>query len=62
MLLVEGDGCPKLIPENKKSTPPGKLDRTPFYKKMAVIEKKLRQEIGFTKRVKMTIADMILAF
>jgi hypothetical protein len=29
---------------------------------MAVIEKKLRQEIGFTKRVKMTIADMILAF
>lgn len=62
MLLVQGDGCPRLIPENRKSNPPGKLDRTPFYKEMAVIEKKLRQEIGFTKRVKMTIADMILAF
>ncbi len=37
------------------------LDRTPIYQSMAALEKRLRQEIGFTGRLKHTIAEMIVA-
>ena len=62
MLLVRGDGCPILIGKNRKTGTRKQLDRTPFYKEMATLEKELRQAIGFTERVRMTIADMIITF
>ena len=37
------------------------LDRTPFYFEMAKLEKELRQALDLSGRVKMTIAEMIVA-
>ena len=36
-----------------------KFDRTPFYKKMAGLEKDLKETAGITEKIKMTIAEMI---
>jgi Fe-S-cluster containining protein len=38
------------------------FDRTPFYAKMANLEKDLRRTIGFFQKVKMTVAEMIVSF
>ena len=38
-----------------------KLDRTPFYFEMAKLESDLKQAVGLSGRVKMTIAEMIIA-
>ncbi len=61
MVLVTGEGCPKLVPPGKGAVVRRELDRTPFYTDMAALERQLRQEIEFGGRVKMTIADMIVA-
>jgi hypothetical protein len=37
-----------------------RFDRTPFYIKMAALEKDLKQAAGITTKVKMTIADMLI--
>ncbi|MCD6185012.1 MAG: hypothetical protein J7K84_04375, partial [Deltaproteobacteria bacterium] len=37
-----------------------KFDRTPFYIKMAALEKDLKETAGITKKIKMTIAEMII--
>lgn len=37
-----------------------RFDRTPFYIKMASLEKDLKQAAGITMKVKMTIADMLV--
>lgn len=39
-----------------------KLDRTPFYIEMAALEKELKQAAGMTKKIKLTVADMIKTF
>lgn len=36
-----------------------KFDRTPFYFEMAKLERQLRQAVGLSGRIKMTIAEMI---
>jgi Fe-S-cluster containining protein len=36
------------------------LDRTPIYIAMADLEQKLRQALGFDRKIKMTIADIVL--
>lgn len=36
-----------------------KFDRTPFYFEMAKLERELRQAVGLSGRIKMTIAEMI---
>jgi Fe-S-cluster containining protein len=36
------------------------LDRTPFYSRMAALEKRLRETAGCTERIRLTVADMIL--
>jgi Fe-S-cluster containining protein len=36
------------------------FDRTPFYRRMAVLEKALRTEIAFTGKIKLTIAQMMV--
>ncbi len=38
-----------------------KFDRTPFYFEMAKLENELKQAVGLSGRVKMTIAEMIIA-
>lgn len=35
------------------------LDRTPLYTALAALERELRQAMGFTQKIKMTIAEMI---
>lgn len=37
-----------------------RFDRTPFYIKMAALEKDLKQAAGITTKVKMTVADMLI--
>ncbi|NNL43604.1 MAG: hypothetical protein HKO79_14045 [Desulfobacterales bacterium] len=36
-----------------------RFDRTPFYKEIASLEKDLKQAVGITTKIKMTIADML---
>lgn len=38
------------------------FDRTPFYIEMAQLEKKLQQAVGMTQKIKMTVAQMLVAF
>ena len=38
------------------------FDRTPFYREMAAIEQELRQSAGFNDKIKITVAQMLLAF
>jgi len=37
-----------------------KFDRTPFYRDMAVLEQEVRQAMGTNKKIRMTVAEMIL--
>ena len=37
-----------------------KFDRTPFYIKMAGLEKELKESVGIAHKIKMTIAEMII--
>ena len=47
--------------ETCKDRPPTRFDRTPFYRQMAELEKSLRSTTGLQTKIKMTIAQMILA-
>lgn len=38
------------------------FDRTPFYTRMAELEQRLRQAVGCSDRLKLTVAEMILQF
>jgi Fe-S-cluster containining protein len=38
------------------------FDRTPFYIKMAELEKELKQAVGMTRKIKMTVAQMVTTF
>lgn len=35
------------------------FDRTPFYKQMAGLEQRIRQALGYSQKIKLTIADMV---
>lgn len=61
MVQVRGGGCTKLVPPDIERSSYRELDRSRFYRDMVMLEQKLRREIGFSKRIKMTIADMITA-
>ena len=39
-----------------------KFDRTPFYMQMAALEKEMKQAVGMTQKIKMTVAQMIATF
>ena len=39
-----------------------RFDRTPFYREMAALEREIRDTAGYTKRIKLTVAEMILRF
>ena len=65
---------PAARPENNKIRAPGcdaftarcghktyfELDRTPFYRELATLERELRHAIGFNHKVKMTVARILL--
>lgn len=54
----EGPGCALFdsCSEGKTIFP---LDRTPFYSRLSILEKKTREILGQPGKVKMTVADMI---
>ncbi len=59
--VVQGPGCDTF----QSHQPPGNssfLDRTPFYKAMAGLEKEFRTELEVNVRIKQTIAEMIMSF
>jgi Fe-S-cluster containining protein len=53
-----GPGCDEFEQQCGMS-PYISFDRTPLYRKMALLEKDLREGLGFENRLKMTIAEMI---
>jgi Fe-S-cluster containining protein len=55
-----GTGC-HLFEKTCQNTPPLRLDRTPYYRQMAAVEKRLRLTIGLQTKIKLTVAEMILA-
>jgi hypothetical protein len=57
---ILGTGC-HLFDKTCKITPPIRFNRTPFYRQTAELEKKLRLTTGLQTKIKMTIAEIILA-
>jgi len=55
----EGPGCEAF--HRRCPTPGRPLDRTPFYGRMAAIEKELRRAVDFPDRIRLTVAGMIRA-
>lgn len=58
--IVKGVGCGQFDSQTK-GKPYYQFDRTPIYKEMALLEREIRQEAGVTKKIKMTIAEMLVA-
>jgi len=55
--VIDGPGCARFEQAATHGLP---LNRTPLYREMAILEKELREETGFSDRLKLTIAEMIL--
>jgi Fe-S-cluster containining protein len=58
--IAHGSGC-HTFSEHYQNEPYQSFDRTPHYRQVAQLEKALRQETGLYQRLKMTVADMVLA-
>jgi len=58
---VRGPGCGDFDRQcgHKQYIP---FDRTPLYMEMAANEKEIRSKLGFTEKIKMTVARMIVSF
>jgi len=56
--ITYGPGCDMFKKRCRKKND-YKFDRTPFYIEMAGLENELRQAVGFLKKLKMTVAQMI---
>jgi Fe-S-cluster containining protein len=59
--VLHGPGCDVFV-ETCGKKPYIAFDRTPFYTRMAALEKGVRQEAPFQVKVKMTVAEMIGRF
>jgi Fe-S-cluster containining protein len=59
--VVRGPGC-DLFVEQCGERPYVVFDRTPFYTRMAVLEKSLRRDAGYRHKIKMTVAEMLCCF
>lgn len=55
----EGPGCDDFYQQTVKITPT--LDRTKLYQKLALLEKKLRTYLNNSSKIRLTIAEMIVA-
>jgi hypothetical protein len=56
---VRGDGCPQLLRDPGRDTPP-RMDRTPYYRDMSLLELNLVNEFG-ARSTAVTIAGTVLA-
>jgi Fe-S-cluster containining protein len=59
--VLYAPGCEVFI-ERCQQKEPFKFDRTPIYREMAELEKELKQTIGITQKIKMTVAQMLVTF
>jgi hypothetical protein len=59
--MVRGPGCNAFEQQCRKQ-PYVAFDRTPFYRRMAELERGLRQASGYGFKIKMTLAEMIACF
>jgi Fe-S-cluster containining protein len=57
-----GPGCAAFSERCESQASGPVFDRTPYYQKMAVLEKELRTAARYTGKIKMTVAEMILLF
>jgi hypothetical protein len=55
---VFGPGC-DVFSERHGTSIPSPLDRTPLYKKMAGLEKELREALNFRGKISLTVAEII---
>ena len=58
---VEGPGC-EYFESHHKTEGHFPLDRTPFYRALAGLEKEFRAALGVTVKFRQTIAEMLLSF
>jgi Fe-S-cluster containining protein len=54
-----GPGCAD-FQTRCKAKPEAPLDRTPLYRSMATIENQLRSQFALSKKIRVTVADMVL--
>lgn len=55
----EGPGCDDFYQQTVKINPA--LDRTPLYQELAMLEKKVRDHLNNSSKIRLTIAEMIVA-
>jgi len=59
-LIDEGPGCERFEKEGFcRGLPYRRIDRTPFYRDLANLEREIRQEIQYPRKFKLTIAEML---
>lgn len=54
-----GPGCREFV-RNCGAQAYVPFDRTPLYRDLAALEKSLRQQMGITAKIKMTVAEILL--
>lgn len=59
--IVYGSGCEDFTRQSRGKQP-FNLDRTPIYIEMAELERDLREHLGVTRKINMTLAQMIKSF
>jgi hypothetical protein len=59
--VMYAPGC-EVFNQQCRKKKPFKFDRTPFYMEMAELEKELKQAVGMTQKIKMTVAQMLITF
>lgn len=58
--ILRGEGC-RQFDDHARGRAYFSFDRTPLYRRMALLEKDARLATGITRKVKMTIAEMLTA-
>ncbi len=59
--VLYAEGC-EVFTEQCQGKERFEFDRTPFYIEMAELEKELKQAVGMTQKIKMTVAQMLATF
>jgi len=59
--VLYASGC-EVFTEQCQGKERFEFDRTPFYIEMAELEKELKQTVGMTQKIKMTVAQMLATF
>jgi Fe-S-cluster containining protein len=59
--VIIGAGCREFERCRGTARPGERFDRTPFYARLAALESEFREAEGLRRRIKLTIAEMLLA-